>query len=410
MKPIVLFIVLFLAFIASDDVLAAVGYPHLDFTSSFVFRLHPLTYLSFFLVAYYLKTGQLKVSEFFTKYKSETYFLIVCLLLIVYLRIMGNLTAFSFLLDALCLPAILSILLAITDKKIFPKFRVLVYIFFFINAALAIIEKILGKSLLNDGTFDFKDYFRATALYGHPLNNALIMSALTVILFFATKKEVLKITVLIIGLLSIFCFGARGALIGVFLTILINVIVTFLNLKKNRTTDVAEKNKMIKDAKIEMGYLLGFVVLSLLVMNFTGLGDRIAAVSYMDNSAETRVNAFTVLRDINFSDLLLGFGTNEIEHFQHNSGLDEIENFWIIWLLRFGLIATIVLAVFLLRFLYNMLGFVSTNLKLTFLFVFWFVASTNNSLSTNTMALPIFVLTCYIFYDSKERVRKKKRS
>lgn len=400
MKPGVLLTVVLLAFLGGDYILDVVGYPHHDFNSSFVFRLHPLTYLASFLILYYLKLKKLKFSDFFSKMRNETVFLSVCLIIICYLGLVRTLNSISFLLDALCLPAILSILLKITEQNTLFKFQKLVYVCFFLNASLAIIEKIIGASLLSDGSYYFKDYFRATAIYGHPLNNALIMGVLTVILFFSSKSTALKITVLISGLLSIICFGARGALVGVFLSIAANQVSTFFNLKKKKLDYTT--------AKKDLFYLGIIAVIGFIIINFTGLGDRIVALAYVDSSAASRINAFSVLRGIDFSDLLWGFETSEINHFQHNAGVQEIENFWIQWILRFGLVATVFLAIFLFRFLYRMMAFVKKDIKITLLFVFVFVASTNNSLSTNTMALSILVLTCYIFFDSKGKEKEVK--
>jgi hypothetical protein len=387
MKLPMLFIVLCLAFLGGDDVLALLGYYHRDFTTSAIFRLHPLTYLAFALLLYYFVVRKLWITDIVGVMKHEFLFLLVCLAIIIYLQLTGKLSAISFILDTLCLPAVLSILFKLTDRKVLDRSVIFIYGCFFLNAAMAIVEKVRGATLLNKEDFNF-DYFRSTALYAHPLNNALIMSVLTVMLFFASNTLGKKMLVISFGLASIFCFGARGAILGVFAGILINVALSFF-----ATTNAAKKASGIF-------YLLFISVVSFIIISYTGLGDRIVGMSRVEGSAEARITAFDVLHGFSLKDLLWGYGTAEIEYFQYISNVEIIENFWINWVLRFGFVGTVVLALFLVRFLWTMMRGSSLDIRITMLFVMFTVASTNNSLSTNSLILSLFVATYYVIYKS----------
>ena len=107
-----------------------------------------------------------------------------------------------------------------------------------------------------------------------------------------------------------------------------------------------------------------------------------------------------MLHGFSLKDLLWGYGTAEIEYFQYISNVEIIENFWINWVLRFGFVGTVVLALFLVRFLWTMMRGSSLDIRITMLFVMFTVASTNNSLSTNSLILSLFVATYYVIYKS----------
>jgi hypothetical protein len=251
---------------------------------------------------------------------------------------------------------------------------------------------VTGKLLfLKDSPWYF-DYFRSTALYGHPLNNALIMSVLTIILFLATKNSYLKMAVLAAGMISIFCFGARGALLGVFGGIFLNILLNAFGFTK-------DPNRNIKSGLM---YLASFALILILVISFTNLGDRITGLAKVDESAEARVGTLNILDQVNIEDLIwTGVSLDKVDKLQYLSGVEIIENFYIVWLLNFGLIFTIILIISLIRFLYNMMRNVGADVKLSILFTLIIVSSTNNSLSSSTYVITILVMAYYITLDFK---------
>jgi hypothetical protein len=393
MKPFLLFIILLLAFVFGDNVLQIVGYHHHDFTSSPIFRLHPLSYFAFATVVFYLITGKINMTYLTGTMKTEALFLLGCVFILVYLQITGNLNAIAFFIDALILPVLLSMLLKVTDVDVLYKFRNWVYLLFFANAGIAIIEKLKGSYLIAHQPDWLVDYFRSSAIFGHPLNNALIMSVLTITLFLAAKQTWLKLSVLFAGMVSIFCFGARGALIGVFIGIMLHMLLNTMGLGST-----SEK----KSATNGLAYLIAFAVIILIVINFTSFGDRITALSHVDGSAEARVDSFNIISQINFSDLIWkGTSTQEMERIQYTSGVEIIENFYLIWLLRFGIIVTGILIWGLGKFLFDVTKTSPADIKFPILLTFIFVSSTNNSLSTSTLVISNLVLAYYILLSFK---------
>ncbi|HEX7365842.1 MAG TPA: VpsF family polysaccharide biosynthesis protein [Pelobium sp.] len=398
MKRITLFVIAFIIFVLGDNILELVGWHHRDFTSSFIFRVYPLFYIVLALLGYYFISGKLTIEDLFTRMKNELIYLSTCFAIVVYGQLTKNSNPMSWFLDSLVVPCIILIFLKITDQKILYDFRKWIYLFFFLNAGISVIEKVSGTLLfLKDSPWYF-DYFRATALFGHPLNNALIMSVLTIILFLATKETYLKMAVLTAGMLAIFCFGARGALLGVFGAICLNIIL-------NASGFTKEPSRNIKSGLM---YLASFALILIVVISFTSLGDRIAGLAHVDESAEARVGSLNILQQIELRDLMWkGVSLSKIDNLQYLSGVEIIENFYIEWLLNFGFVVTVVLLISLIRFLYKMMDNIGADIKLPILFTLIAVSSSNNSLATSTYAITILVMSFYIILGFKVIVLHK---
>jgi hypothetical protein len=392
MKRVTLFAISFIIFILGDNILELVGWHHRDFTSSPIFRVYPLFYILIVLLGYYFITGKLTFADLLFRMRNELTFLSILFAIILYGQITKNSNPMSWYLDSLVIPCIILIFLRMTDKKTLIDFKKWIYIFFFFSAGISLIEKVTGKLLfLKDSPWYF-DYFRSTALYGHPLNNALIMSVLTIILFLSTKNSYLKMAVLAAGMISIFCFGARGALLGVFGGIFLNILLNAFGFTK-------DPNRNIKSGLM---YLASFALILIFVISFTNLGDRITGLAKVDESAEARVGTLNILDQVNIEDLIwTGVSLDKVDKLQYLSGVEIIENFYIVWLLNFGLIFTIILIISLIRFLYNMMHNVGADVKLSILFTLIIVSSTNNSLSSSTYVITILVMAYYITLDFK---------
>lgn len=398
MKRITLFVIAFIIFVLGDNILELVGWHHRDFTSSFIFRVYPLFYIVVGLLGYYFITGKLTIEDLFLRMKNELFYLSVCFGIVVYGQLTKNANPMSWFLDSLVIPCIILIFLKITDQKIIYDFRKWIYFFFFLNAGISVIEKVFSKLLfLKDSPWYF-DYFRSTALFGHPLNNALIMSVLTIILFLATKETYLKMAVLIAGMLAIFCFGARGALLGVFGAIVLNIILNALGFTKEPTRNI----------KSGLMYLVSFALILIVVISFTSLGDRIAGLAHVDESAEARVGSLNILDQVELRDLMWkGISLAKIDNLQYLSGVEIIENFYIEWLLNFGFVVTVVLLISLIRFLYKMMDNTGADIKFPILFTLIAVSSSNNSLATSTYAITILVMSFYVILGFKVLVLHK---
>ena len=79
------------------------------------------------------------------------------------------------------------------------------------------------------------------------------------------------------------------------------------------------------------------------------------------------------------------------------SGLSSycIENYWLVYILKFGIVFTILIAYFYGSFFIRLLQRTSSFHKMFLLGSFLLISSTNNSLATDSIALSVLTLCCY---------------
>lgn len=146
--------------------------------------------------------------------------------------------------------------------------------------------------------------------------------------------------------------------------------------------------------------LFAGIIVSVLMLSF-GFGNRIITMgAYDESSAAVRVAIFDIFNYYPLSDFQFGYPAKDIQMIQYHSGIYGmiIENYWLLFLLRFGYIFTSILSALMLTFMWK-------NLKGRKLFdifyilaAFLMVSSTNNSLSTpNNGILLFFVLCAFAF-------------
>ena len=133
------------------------------------------------------------------------------------------------------------------------------------------------------------------------------------------------------------------------------------------------------------------------VLVATPFGERIFASSkFDDDSADVRSRVFDMFRHFNASDLVLGIEERKILTVMYMEKVDIIENFWIIWIFKYGFVLTALLALFLVRFLYSLFHHLDVAVRFLLLFVFFLIASGNNSMATNTTAVSIITLASLV--------------
>jgi hypothetical protein len=89
--------------------------------------------------------------------------------------------------------------------------------------------------------------------------------------------------------------------------------------------------------------------------------------------------------------------TGRLDIVKQASHITIIENFWIIWILRLGLVLASIFALTLLRFLFVRLKSFTLFNRLFILGAFLGCASSNISLASVTPAISIFVVCTYVF-------------
>ena len=278
-----------------------------------------------------------------------------------------------------------------------------IIIIFLIECGLSIAERILRYNFLSWNEEDaammsnFEDEagFRSFGLWGHPLQNALITSTIMgFILMYDGYKPKTKYTLWAIGYAAILCFNTRSSMVG---NILFLALYQVIQASKARSFSTKAKT-------IVFG-LFGVAFLEFLITQ-TSLGGRLMEMGlYDESSAAVRMNTWSIFDYYNLSDFLYP-GEVDRDIVLMSTGLYATENFWIDWLLKYGLIIEVV---YIALIAYNIYNYGKGYKKEDVIFVnlvFWLIASTNNSLTANPIPLFIFLSALIIFHPTNQRIEK----
>lgn len=287
------------------------------------------------------------------------------------------------------------------DSKYWNFWRyimMIVAIGFIVETALAIFERIYGQSILGwYGEIIFSidmlgsSGFRSTALYGHPLGNALIVSTMMSFILISKLKYSIKYPLWFLGYISILCFNTRGSIVGnALLFIVYHANIFFLN------------KRMSDSSKVSM-FLLTIIIVcgGYISIFYLGLGGRLLNMGLLDeSSAQVRVDAWTIFDFYSIEDFLFGHTHEEVMLIQYRVGYYKLENPWLGILLRNGfffLILYIVLYFFLIKKLLKEYGLFD---KFFVSATYFLLASTSNSFDTSFNSLYYFLLLSVLFTPS----------
>ena len=260
-----------------------------------------------------------------------------------------------------------------------------IVVFYCVVCGLALVERLLSVVILARNIEASEDGFRSWALCGHPLANALLISiAMSFILLSDMKR---KLELFFLGMVALLCFNTRSSMMYWAAA----AVLYYFYLVKSHD----------KLSKKYFYYLMFAGVAVTVLMVCFGFGNRIITMgAYDESSAAVRVAIFDIFNYYPLSDFKFGYPAKDIQMIQYRSGIYGmiIENYWLLFLLRFGYIFTSILSALMLTFMWK-------NLKGRKLFdifyilaAFLMVSSTNNSLSTpNNGILLFFVLCAFAF-------------
>ena len=278
--------------------------------------------------------------------------------------------------------------------KMYHRFMYIFICFFVIETLMAAVERILGSNILGyhltggEVVMEFSSGFRSTSLHGHPLCNALIVSTSMAFILTSHIRMKAKLMLWMLGFFSILCFNTRSSIVG---NAILLVVFTIYTLHKKN--DVSKQDKRFLLFMLVVMTLGGAVLFFLL-----GFGSRLTEMGLFDEgSAMARVDVFVVFEYYSLEDFLWGMNAVQYEYAMYYAEVPVIENFYISYLLRNGIIFLIVYVlsyILLIKRLYKGYDW----------FTKWFtggafvlIASTNNSLSTLSIALFLFLILIVMF-------------
>lgn len=190
------------------------------------------------------------------------------------------------------------------------------------------------------------------------------------------------------GYISILCFNTRGSIVGnaLLLAFYIIYVLLFNNSISSRT-----KVRLVMFSSI-------MTIVGLFLFFNVGLGGRLAEMGLFDeSSAQTRLDVWDIFDNYPLEYFLWGISHEKMQYVMYVTGIGVTENFWIDQALRLGVVF---LFIYILAY-YKLMKRITIDYpfvhKMFISGAFILIASTNNSLSTNGLALLCFLILLQLF-------------
>lgn len=287
--------------------------------------------------------------------------------------LLSHAQALGFAVDTLVAAFLLAAVLPFTSHRTARRMSVMITTFIAIESVLAMGEAVTHANMIPIDTW-YGAYFRATALHGHPLNNALILVTLALCQQTGARPaRAAAIFVFTVG--ALMAFGARGAL----------AIYLLANALAFARYGLASAGRL---ATFVAGIALCAGGIAWLLLS-GAVGTRIAQVGAYDDSASVRVRSIELIRQLDIWRLIAGSPADDIARLMYQADVGVIENFLVAYVLAFGAAATIAIAWLVWKTVRTLAADAPRRARVRFsvvLLAFVAVALTNNSLMTKTPA------------------------
>lgn len=189
---------------------------------------------------------------------------------------------------------------------------------------------------------------------------------MTLFVLFSYLKTRQKLILFFMGITSLFCYNSRAAILGVGM----GTVAYFL---RNLLFDKTLKSRLY----LIIGGIIFICIIKYLLES--GLGDRLVDFG-TDKSSEVRSDNLMVLYFLSIKDLLFGLNNNEVYYatLKYGGTTSIIENPWINYILRYGLVFLCVLVIFYGYYFYNQ---IKDGKKYGYLIIFfvWLIVQTSNN-------------------------------
>ena len=377
------------AFIFGGYLLENVGIKYVSEGGNPLVKIHISTYILMLTVAIFtLRRGINVPLTSLRELRASWLISFLCIVLVIFYGLIRfGTSGMAYLVDTMVAPLLALYLLSqlsITHKN---KLLTLLAYLLFINSVIAILEFILGSTLISVDFSKFS-HFRSTALLTHPLNNALITAALAPLLMSYTRISYLIYFTVIT--LALFAFGGRAAT-GIF------ILGVFILIAPKVPAFIAAGVRVSKMRFAVIQALAFFAsIFTVLVITLTPIGARILSKLHIDGSAQARFDVFIILEQLSPREWFLGASHSLLDNIAFYIQIDVIENYIIGWIVSFGIICTVLLFLSCYKLpLKIALGKNRNSAKIA-LIVFILVSLTNNALTTKTPALLFLISAMYL--------------
>lgn len=261
--------------------------------------------------------------------------------------------------------------------------------FFIINSMWALFERAfvvnvfppLASSGWNEE--DKLEGFRASALQGSPLTNALCLTVIYTFILISKIKFKYKTYLFILGYMAILCFNTRTSMILWPILFMVNYLYEM-------------KHNIVKSKVLSLLVIIVAIFGLFYFVETAGVGDRLFhGGTLFDESGDVRVRTWEMFMEQDFMKLLFGIGmdSNEIEFMMYNFDVAVIENSWVVYILTIGGLLTILLIYGYYNVFKRILCDYSFYQKTFCIGTFLLLGSTNNGLKE--IPISVFLLCCF---------------
>lgn len=240
--------------------------------------------------------------------------------------------------------------------------------------------------------------FRSTGIWGHPLNNAMLVSVFMLFVLLSKISTKLKFILFALGFYTLFSFNARASIV---MTLFSSFICFIINRK--RTIYYLRKHLYI----IPVIIILSIIFFSYL--NNSDLGGKLfdsESRNLQDNSAQARLGALMILNNLTFEEWLFGFKAYEV--LLKNTEFGFIESGTLIMLFKYGLVAAIPVLFILFKTLFVFMRDIEVKNRWILIIHIFVIGSTSPSFVN--LFIWVFI---YLFYTalflSTQYISKKSR-
>lgn len=377
-------------FLISPLMLYDLGFNYAGAGGNIFEKVHPGTWM--LLLALLLKAigggNPLGMMDDFVKSRALVIYLLGLAALFGY-TILARGTPFTPWIDTYLMPALIYVAITNMSARDIRTMAVSIQVLLFANALLGLYESLTGYrfSTYVAGEFLIDQDWRATALLGHPLANALATGSYVIILALGGGRDlpkVLRALMLLLQLLAMTAFGGRSSLV---ISLLIVVAIGLFRMVR-----------FCMGARVDFRQLgltlltVPFFGAALALVANAGFFDRMAQRFIEDNgSAKARIVMLQMFDTFSWEDLLIGPDPERIGTLQYMMGIEYgIESFWIAFIVGNGLLISFVFFPALACFCWRIVAVTRPATIILFLY-FFTLATSSVSISAKTVALGLLV-------------------
>jgi hypothetical protein len=372
---------------------------------SFVEKIHPasLMLIALFLASATARSNPLTaIGSTLVQHPNVTVYL-AAVGVLVFQAIVILKQPFTTYIDTFLLPAIVFFLLHRMSETRGRTLARVIHLMFVMNALLGIAEFVFQFRLtpfVIEGVA-YAEEWRSSALFGHPLSNALMTGCYVLALALGGGRDLpplLRFAAFSITALSMVAFGGRAA------SGLLMAALVLLGAK--HVFQILNGQRFDKRA-LFFGLLMVPVVLAVVAVVFeAGYFDRfLTRIVNDEGSAGTRLAMFDLFKHFTWYDLTFGANPDHLQTYTTIYGLQlGIESFWIAMVMNNGLLVSLPFFAALLLFAREVALAAQWRPSVWVLGLFFGVASASLSLSAKTPDFAIIVAVILVLLRRRDGV------